>query len=87
MTTLTAFQLRCVMALRREPNAIASSTAIGHRARVARIAVPSAMRSLERRGLAHSFPSDNSQWAVKLWALTPRGRAEIPLSPAPARPS
>lgn len=80
MTTivLTEFQQRCVSALRREPNAIASSTTISNRARVSRIAVASAMCSLERRGFAVSFPSDHSQWAVKLWALTARGRVEIP---------
>ncbi|RQR65507.1 hypothetical protein DIE18_03400 [Burkholderia sp. Bp9125] len=80
---ITPFQRLCVDALRKEPNGIASTSAILSRLhRSARIAVSSAMRGLERKGLAQSFPSDNSEWAVTLWALTRLGKAELQL-PAP----
>jgi hypothetical protein len=76
-TQITDFQRKCVDALCREPNRMASSATISHRARVARIAVASAMRGLERKGLVLGFPSDNTQWAVTYWALTRLGKAEL----------
>ncbi len=76
-TQISAFQQRCVDALCREPNAIASSTAISNRVRVARIAVAGAMRNLERKGLVRGLQSDNSEWAVICWALTPAGKTEL----------
>ena len=82
---ISQFQRQCVVALLKEPNGIASATTISNRLGGGkRIAVSSAMRSLERKGLVGSFPSDNSEWAVTLWTLTALGKAELQTLRSPA---
>jgi hypothetical protein len=68
-SALSPFQARCCMAIQRAPNAMASVTHLAHAVRSNHVAVSSAMRALERRGLADSFPSDDSRWAVRIWYL------------------
>lgn len=64
---MTPFQQRCLEALRKAPNGIASTVGLADRLRTSNVAVVSAMRSLERQGKAGSMRSDDSQWAALLW--------------------
>lgn len=70
MTDLTEFQTRLIETLGKCANSIESTTELAARLKSNRLAVVSAGRALERKGLVCSFRSDNSQWAVLKWALT-----------------
>lgn len=71
MTTgdISAFQQRCIDRLKVARTSM-STNDLAHRLRTSRVAVVSAMRSLERRGLAgsHRWPP-HDQWAALYWFL------------------
>lgn len=66
---LTPFQERLAEVWAKQPNGSASVSVLAGRLRSNNLAVHSAMRSLKKRGLAGSFPSDRSQWAVTYWFM------------------
>lgn len=70
----TAFQVRCIVLLTVARGSVSTSD-IAHRLKTSRVAVVSAMRSLERHGLAGSHRSPpNDQWAALFWFLRERRR-------------
>lgn len=66
---LTEAQTRFVAALKRCPNSMESTTYLAAILKTSRVAVVAIGRALERKGLASSFRSDDSQWAALKWAL------------------
>ncbi|MCW3587371.1 helix-turn-helix domain-containing protein [Burkholderia cenocepacia] len=68
-TDISAFQQRCIDKLKVASMSM-STNDLAHRLRTSRVAVASAMRSLERRGLAgsHRWPP-HDQWAALYWFL------------------
>lgn len=66
---LTDLQERCCAALRKAPNGMLNVVNLADAARSNNVAVVSTMRALERKGLAGSIRSDNSQWAALVWFL------------------
>lgn len=65
----TDFQKKMLAVLGRRVNSTESTTCLAHFLKSSRLAVVSAGRALERKGLVCSFRSDNSQWAALMWAL------------------
>ena len=70
MAILTDFQFRCCKRILQGLNEQAGLDFIARGVKNNRLAVSSAMRSLERRGLAGHFASSNQQWTVQVWFLT-----------------
>jgi len=66
---LTEAQARFVAVLKVCPNSMESTTYLAARMKTSRVAVVAIGRALERKGLAASFRSDDSQWAALKWAL------------------
>lgn len=71
----SVFQVRCIALLAAAPSSV-STNDLAHRLKTSRVAVVSALRSLERHGLAgsHRCPP-NDQWAALFWFLR-EGRRE-----------
>lgn len=70
MAEITKFQTRCAEAVvRHGSNGSISTTALARRLRTSRLAVVSAMRSLERKGLASSFRFGRDEHASLFWGL------------------
>jgi len=71
--SMTEFQAKLVALIRKTETAKEwyppSTTALAYWSKSNRLAVSSAMRSLEKRGLAGYFRSDDSQWAAQVWYL------------------
>ncbi|VVE33975.1 hypothetical protein [Pandoraea commovens] len=73
---MTEFQLRCARKLDAKKSFGAISTAtLAYLLDSNNVAIVSAMRSLERQGLAGSTRSDKSRWASLCWFLTKEGIA------------
>ena len=72
LVPLTEFQERCIAALKKSSNSV-STNDLAARLRTSRVAVVSAMRALERKGLAgsHRWPP-HDQWAALYWFLRNR---------------
>lgn len=90
MAEPTAFQCKVLDALMKGLNQICNLDEIAHRIKSNRLAVHSAVRSLESKGLVVTFRSDQSQWAVLKVAPTnewkKRVAAENPQEAAPSTP-
>ena len=70
MAEPTEFQTRLMATLQKCRNEHASISELAERMKSNRVAVNSAVRSLERNGLAVTWRSDSSQWAVLMVAPT-----------------
>lgn len=75
--TLTDFQKRCLVAVSLGLNGQRSSQSIAGRLKVAWIAANNSMRALKRRGIVDCFPSDRSQWAVRIWFIHSQYREAV----------
>jgi hypothetical protein len=68
--SVTEFQQRCIDKIKPAPNASDSTASLAVRLKTSRVAVVSAMRALERKGLAVSYRwPPNDQWASLYWGL------------------
>ena len=76
-TEPTEFQRKVLDAAMRGLNQISNLEELAHRTKSNRLAVYSAVRSLERKGLALTFRSDRSQWAVLKVAPTDKWRDRV----------
>lgn len=65
---ISAFQELCMEVLRDSPTSV-STADIANRLKTSRVAVVSAIRSLERKGLARSHRWPNDQWAALYWFI------------------
>src|SRR5690606_22487397 len=66
---LTDFQKRCVEAIQHGPNGQASITELAYRLKTSRLAVYSAMQSLQNQNIAGSFRSRSDQWGVIVYFI------------------
>ncbi|MFM0608733.1 MarR family transcriptional regulator [Paraburkholderia sediminicola] len=67
---VSEFQQRCIDTIRKHPQSSVSTNELADRLRTSRVAVTSAMRALERKGLAGSLRwPHNDQWASLYWFL------------------
>lgn len=66
---LTDFQSRCVGVVQRGLNGQASITDIARRLKTSRLAVYSAMKSLQRQNFVGSFRSRPDQWGVIMYFI------------------
>jgi len=72
---MTEFQkLLITLMFKHGSNQTASTTELGWWSKKGRVAVSSAMRSLEKKGLAGYFRSGDDQWAAQCWFLTKAGK-------------
>jgi hypothetical protein len=69
---VSEFQDKFMMVLDSMPNRIASTNEMSWKMKTSYVAIVSAGRALERKGLVHTFRSDNSQWAALMWASRTR---------------
>jgi DNA-binding MarR family transcriptional regulator len=76
---VTDFQNRCMKSLVQNDGPGTTSTArLAGRLATSNVAITSAMRSLERKGLVRGvYWPENSRWAALYWHLTAEGRAAI----------
>jgi hypothetical protein len=66
--TLNPFQTKCVTYLNTKAlNGHASDSHLAAYLKVRPVAVRNSMWALMRRDVVGSFPSDGSQWAVRIW--------------------
>lgn len=78
MIKLTDFQKQLMgLIMNKGLNQHASTTELGFWSKRGRLAVSSAMRSLEKQKLAGYFRSGDDQWAAQEWFLTKAGIEEF----------
>lgn len=85
---LTEYQMRLARLIAKANNGMASTTELGCWTGKGRLAVYSAMSSLEKKGYACQFRVGSDQWAALTWSL--RGelkRHNVELSHAPETPT
>ena len=74
---ISAFQWRLAKLIAKSRNGAASTAELGHRVRTSRVAVYSAMLSLEKKGYACQFRTKPDRWAPLMWALCGELKKEI----------
>lgn len=82
---LTNPQRRCLEAIETGLNGHMSTSDVGDRLWGTRTGKPqhfilpaaALLHRLRRRGLVLCFSSDSSEWAIKLWAVTPKGEKAL----------